>query len=121
MKIDFLLLIQRNMVAFHGGTMVIGGKAVIFTGDMGPGKSTITSALRLKGYSFLADDVSVVGDTSEGLVEVNPGYPQQKLCRDAMLKLGLNPESYKQINSDRDKFALPVHNSFIKNLYLLKL
>ena len=46
------IMIQRDVVAIHGGTIVIDDKAIIFTGHRGAGKSTLTTALRLKGYPF---------------------------------------------------------------------
>lgn len=107
------ILTQRDSIAVHGGAMMICGKSYIFTGDMGSGKSTLTSAFRVRGYSFLSDDVSVTGMTKDGLTVLYPGYPQQKLCGDTMLKLGYNLDDFKMINSDRNKFAIPVHNDFI--------
>ncbi len=108
------ILIQRNIVAIHGGAIMVNGKIMIFTGEMGAGKSTLTLALSLHGNKFLADDVSVIGETKEGTAAVYPAYPQQKLCGDAMLKLGYNASKFKKINSDRNKFALPVLDGFIK-------
>ena len=51
------------MVAIHGGVIEIDNKAVIFTGDRGAGKSTLTTALREKGYKFICDFVG--GETKE--------------------------------------------------------
>lgn len=36
------MLIQRNIVAIHGGSVLIDDKAIICTGDTGAGKSTLT-------------------------------------------------------------------------------
>lgn len=109
-----MLLIQRNIIAIHGGTIVIDGQAVVITGDRGAGKSTLTSAFRDKGYSFMADDVSVVGKRKDTTHSIHPGYPQQKLCRDAMEKMNYNLEDFKRIDEGRDKYAIPVHKNFIK-------
>lgn len=109
-----MLLIQRCIIAIHGGTVVINGQAVVITGEQGAGKSTLTSALREKGYFFMADDVSVIGQTEHTKHVIHPGYPQQKLCRDAMEKIGYNIEAFKRIDEGRDKYAIPVHKRFIK-------
>lgn len=109
-----MLLMQRHIVAIHGGTIVIDGRAIIITGEQGAGKSTLTSALRTKGYFFMADDVSVIGKRKNTKHVIHPGYPQQKLCRDAMEKMGYNIEAFKRIDEGRDKYAIPVHKSFIK-------
>jgi hypothetical protein len=108
-----MLLIQRNIIAIHGGTIVIDGKAIVITGEQGAGKSTLTAALREKGYFFMADDVSVIGRRKDIKYVIHPGYPQQKLCRDAMEKMGYNVEAFRRIDEGRDKYAIPVHESFI--------
>lgn len=109
-----MLLLQRNIVAIHGSTVVVNGQALIITGIQGVGKSTLTSAFREKGYSFMADDVSVSGKGKDKIPIVYPGYPQQKLCRDAMKKMNYHLEDFKRIDEGRDKYAIPVHKGFIK-------
>lgn len=106
-----LLLIQRNILAIHGGTVVIDGKAIICTGDTGAGKSTLTSALILRGHSFLADDVSAINVNKE--ISVYPAFPQQKLCGDAIEKLGYDKVNFARIDEGRDKYAIPSKANFI--------
>jgi len=107
------LFIQRNMVALHGGTILINNKALVITGDSGAGKSTLTSNFRVKGYKFLSDDISVTDVGINGQIIVNPAYPQQKLCRDSAIKLGLDIDKLVKIDEGRDKFAVPSKESFI--------
>ena len=38
-------MIQRDIVAIHGGTIVIDNKAIILTGNRGAGKSTLSRKL----------------------------------------------------------------------------
>lgn len=109
-----MLLIQRNNVAIHGSTLVIEGKSIIITGLSGSGKSTLSVALKNKGYNFLTDDISAIGENSDGGFTVKPGFPQQKLCKDAMLKMGYNIDEFVKVNDDRDKYALPVGNLFVE-------
>lgn len=110
-----MLLLQRNNVAIHGSALVIGGKSVIFTGLSGAGKSTLSVALRNRGYKFLTDDISSIGENSDGSFIVKPGFPQQKLCMDAMIKMNYNVEKFTKVNDDRDKYALSVGSLFSKN------
>ncbi|SHH95251.1 hypothetical protein [Clostridium grantii] len=110
-----MLLIQRNTIAIHGGTIVIDGQALVITGNQGAGKSTLTSAFRDKGYSFMSDDVSVLGKRKDLTHIIYPGYPQQKLCRDAMEKMNYHLKDFKRIDEGRDKYAIPVHKNFIKH------
>ena len=78
------IMLQRNKIAIHGGTSVINDQAIIITGEKGAGKSSLTTALREKGYKFISDDIAPIefGDS----IEVNPGFPYQKLCYDTAKK-----------------------------------
>lgn len=109
-----MILLQRNMLAIHGGGIVIDGKGCIFTGQKGAGKSTITTALRKKGYKFIADDVCSIniGETNT----INYGFGYQKLCEDAMEKLGYNLNDYEPFRGDLNvnKYIVPAFNEFTK-------
>lgn len=105
------ILIQRNMVAIHGGVVDMYGKAVIFTGHRGAGKSTLTTALRKKGYKFIADDVASLVINED--VMVMPGFPYQKLCEDALASLDYDKEKFSYFISDEKiKYLVPTHDEF---------
>lgn len=106
-----LLLIQRNIVAIHGGAIVNNKKAFIITGDSGAGKSTLVSAYRYSGYNFLSDDVCVTSVTDDGIY-VHSAYPQQKLCEDAVKNFNLDKEQLVKIDEGRGKYAIPTKDSF---------
>ncbi len=109
-----MILLQRNMVAIHGGGIVIDGKGCIFTGQKGAGKSTITTALRKKGYKFIADDVCSIniGETNT----IHHGFGYQKLCEDAMEKLGYNLNEFEPFRGDLNvnKYIVPAFDEFTK-------
>ena len=109
-----MILLQRNMVAIHGGGIVIDGKGCIFTGQKGAGKSTITTALRKKGYKFIADDVCSIniGDINT----IHHGFGYQKLCEDAMEKLGYNLNEFEPFRGDLNvnKYIVPAFDEFTK-------
>ena len=109
-----MILLQRNMVAIHGGGIVIDGKGCIFTGQKGAGKSTITTALRKKGYKFIADDVCSIniGETNT----IHHGFGYQKLCEDAMKKLGYNLDEFEPFRGDLNvnKYIVPAFDEFTK-------
>mgnify|MGYP004526124891 CR=1 FL=1 len=109
-----MVLLQRNMVAIHGGGIVIDGKGCIFTGQKGAGKSTITTALRKKGYKFIADDVCSV-NTGE-INTIHHGFGYQKLCEDAMEKLGYNLDEFEPFRGDLNvnKYIVPAFDEFTK-------
>lgn len=107
-----LVLLQRNMVAIHGGAIVIDGKGCVFTGDKGAGKSTITTALRNKGYKFLSDDVASINMGEQN--SINPGFGYQKLCEDTMEKLGYDTSKYEPFRSDMSiKYLVPAFEGFV--------
>ncbi|MDF2883763.1 MAG: hypothetical protein K0R54_4327 [Clostridiaceae bacterium] len=114
------IFIQRNLVAVHGSAILIKDKGVIITGHMGAGKSTLTSAFRTKGYRFLADDIAVTYMDENNNIKVHSAYPQQKLCKDAAIKLGLEIKDLKFIDEEREKFLIPSKEDFVnssKRLY----
>ena len=105
------IMLQREQVAIHGGVINIEGNAVIFTGDRGAGKSTLTTALRNKGYHFISDDVAAT--YFDKVPYVYPGFPYQKLCDDAMDSLGYKREGLSTINGeDKVKYVVPAFDSF---------
>ncbi|MEG0086908.1 MAG: hypothetical protein RR817_10585, partial [Niameybacter sp.] len=105
------IMIQRNKVAIHGGTVVMGNKAVVITGNRGAGKSTLTTALRKKGYKFLADDVAATTLIDRPMVQC--GFPYQKLCEDAMDALGYDKATCTSFEGDNKvKYIVPALEDF---------
>ena len=106
------IMLQRNMVAIHGGVIEMNNKAVIFTGDRGAGKSTLTTALRQKGYNFISDDVASI--KIDKVPYVMPGFPYQKLCESAMDKFGYDKEFHTSFMSDKEvKYIVPALDQFV--------
>lgn len=108
-----MILIQKNIVAIHGGGIVINGKGCVFTGEKGAGKSTITTALRKKGYKFIADDVCSIDIEN---FTIHHGFPYQKLCEDAMTKLGYDVDEFQPFRGDLNvnKYMVPAFDEFTK-------
>jgi hypothetical protein len=52
----------QGAVLLHAAAVAIGGKAILFAGDSGSGKSTIAAILHRLGYRVLSDDVTEVAD-----------------------------------------------------------
>ena len=106
------IMLQKKMVAIHGGVIEIDNKAVIFTGDRGAGKSTLTTALREKGYKFISDDVARI--KIDKVPYVMPGFPYQKLCESAMEKFGYDKEAFTSFMSDKEvKYVVPAKDEFV--------
>jgi hypothetical protein len=110
-----MILTQRKTVGIHGSTVVLSGKGIIICGHTGAGKSSLATALRKAGYPFLSDDISALGVDIGGNTIIHPSYPQQKLCRDTMEKMGYNVSEFNVIDASRDKYVLPIDSSFLNH------
>lgn len=97
---------QRGRLAIHCSAVKWQEKALIICGGSGSGKSTLTTKLLEYGGKLLTDDVAIVDFSPEGKVFVLPAFPQQKLCRDAVVRNDLNTEELLYIDEDKDKFAV---------------
>ena len=105
------IMLQREKVAIHGGVIKKNNKAIIITGNRGVGKSTLSTALRLKGYEFISDDVAAISIDKK--VMVNPGFPYQKLCHDVMNKMNYDKSKFKMYNCNSNKkYIIPAFDSF---------
>jgi hypothetical protein len=76
------LLRLRGRVPLHASGAVVDGRAVLFAGDAGAGKSTTAAALAALGCPLLSDDVVPLADGDSGPLAW-PGYPRVSLCADA--------------------------------------
>lgn len=105
-----VLLLQRETIALHGSGVIVNDEAWVITGESGAGKSTLTTRILKEGVKFLADD-TVALETGENIYAL-PGYPQQKLCRNAVVELGYEINRLKRIDEDREKYAVSLTERF---------
>jgi energy-coupling factor transporter ATP-binding protein EcfA2 len=108
-----ILLLQRGMIPIHGSSVVIDDHCVILTGECGSGKSTLCSAMRKIGYKFMADDISVVTLSGDGIPMVQPAFPQQRLCENTVKLMGYDISKLSLTCKDDDKYIVNAHESFI--------
>lgn len=119
------ILHQRKTLALHASAIVHEGKAVLFTGISGAGKSTTANAFRLKGYKMLTDDVCPV-QFIDGKPYAFSGYPQSKMWEDALEKMDIPYTDLKFIRAGIHKRNLPLDGAFvntpmeIKAMYILQ-
>lgn len=102
-----LLLIQRGYIPVHGGMVVKDGCVAIISGRSGAGKSTTVMELLNRGFRFMSDDVSAILVNNESITAI-PAFPQQKLCRDIIIKYQIDESNLIYIDEDRDKYARPI-------------
>ncbi len=88
----FSLVLERHgILSLHAGAVEVGGKALVFLGDKGAGKSTTTGALVARGHALVTDDLVAVAGAAEADAPplVQPGFPSMKLWPDSIAALGL--------------------------------
>jgi hypothetical protein len=82
------LLHQRGLFALHASAVEIDGRCVLFAGDSGTGKSTLTAAFHDRGCRVITDDIAIVSFDDAGRPVVHPGYRQLRLAADSLEHAG---------------------------------
>ena len=75
------LLSSLYRVTLHGGVVVQEGRAAIYLGSEGVGKSTLATYLWQNGFHIYSDDVAAIEIDSS--VRVHPGLPEIRVNRDS--------------------------------------
>jgi len=118
------ILHQRKLLPLHASAIVHEGKAVLFSGNSGAGKSTTANAFRLEGYKMLTDDVCPIQFIDSKPFAI-PGYPQSKLCEDALVTMGIDYQNLPFTDQITNKRKVAIHNNFlstpieVKAIYIL--
>lgn len=107
-----ILLLQRRILPLHGSAIAIEGKAYVFIGERGAGKSTIASSFMQKGYPLLTDDVIAVSFLDGEKPWVIPAYPQQKLWQDSLNHFGMKSTDYMPLFDRETKYSIPIVNDY---------
>lgn len=113
------LIHQRGLLPFHGSSVIIHNKVVVFSGISGAGKSTLAASFVKKGFPLITDDVCVISLDNETKPMVHPGYPQMKLWADSLEKIGEQNENLSRVRDGIKKFSLPVRPHFHQKPELL--
>ncbi|WP_195953952.1 hypothetical protein [Clostridium saudiense] len=107
------IMLQRNILAIHGGVLSINNRGIILTGEKGAGKSTLTAALIKKGYKFISDDVASIR-FNNNKPYVMPGFPYQKLCEDSIRRMNIENKNIDFFNSNgKVKYLVPINENII--------
>jgi hypothetical protein len=99
---------QRGLLAMHASTVAFDGGAVLFAGESGTGKSTLTAAFHDRGYPIVTDDVSVVAFDGDGHPMIHPGYRQLRLTADALDHVGASLGARRELGLDTQKYVVGV-------------
>jgi len=82
-----LFLGMRGVVSLHASAVAVAGKAILFIGDAGAGKSTTAAAMTRSGHALLADDITAITER-EGTFFATPALPYVSLWRDSAEVIG---------------------------------
>lgn len=100
-----VLLVQRGGLVLHGsGVADAQGRAYVFCGRSGIGKSTLAAALCQSGTGFVNDDVCSVSLTETGAPVIWPDGRQLKLLENSINHLKLAAQRRGEVRSGIEKF-----------------
>lgn len=77
-----LALSGQGDLVLHGSAVLVDGRAVLFVGESGRGKSTLAAWMGGRGHAVLADDCLRM-DESSGRLAMRPAYPGLRVWPDA--------------------------------------
>lgn len=102
------ILHQRKILPLHASSVEHEGKAIIFCGDSGAGKSTVTYGLSLQeGFDFLTDDITPI-IIKDNTCFVNAISEQMKLWANSLDSFGMDISNLEMIRKDTDKYFVPL-------------
>ena len=111
-----VLLHQRGLLVLHASAVAVSGKAALFLGNKGWGKSTMAAALVMRGHSVISDDVVAIGRDESGRPTLLPAFPQIKLWPNSIEALGGNPEQMPRLSTLFEKRHYDVSAQFADTL-----
>jgi hypothetical protein len=104
-----IVLYRRRVFALHASAVEYDGKAVLFCGPAGVGKSILAAAFLQKGARFISDDLTCVAADGDTLCAV-PGPACLGLWPDSLKALGDDASRYRKARPALEKRILPVAN-----------
>jgi hypothetical protein len=100
-------LVKQGLEPLHATSIVVEGKAVLFLGDSGFGKSTLAACFLTTGHRILNDDLLILKKTS-GSILAYPGPARIKLFPNVALKYMGKADSGVPMNSFTRKLIVPL-------------
>lgn len=101
---------QRGLALLHGSAVEIDGRAMLFCGVQGRGKSTMAAAMVSRGHRLLVDDLSRVDlPQSDEPPMLFPSGPRLKLWQDAIDRFGWQRQVLARDHFRAEKYHLAVN------------
>ena len=111
-----ILLHQRERIVLHASGIWVNGKAVLFCGASGAGKSTIAAALGQRGYPLVTDDLCAIAFADDAKPIAHPDGRQLKLWAKALERLGLNEDRGARVRDQLEKYYVEPADAFSEPL-----
>lgn len=92
-----VILHQRGLFVLHSSAVRIGGKAVVFLGSKGDGKSTLAAHLQMRGHQLISDDLVPVKFVRDRATTFS-GYHRIKLNEDSIIAVGNRPDTFPLVH-----------------------
>lgn len=110
--VSMVMAAFAGFVSIHGACILINNKAHLFCGPSGVGKSSLASWFYSRGYTILSDDVVNVKLSEDGELLAFGNVPRIKLTEESLSFLGHNKGELESIPSLRQKYSLPLAQSY---------
>lgn len=101
-----ILLHQRGALVLHGSAVARSGRAIAICGHSGAGKSTLAAAMCREGFSFVTDDLCVVGLDDDRQPIVLPDGRRLKLWKQSIDKLALAARREEAVREGFEKYYI---------------
>ena len=102
-----IVLHLRSLLPLHASCVVLGGRAIAFSGPCASGKSALAAALVRRGALLLSDNLLVVGDSGHS-VQAVVGTTQLRLWPDVMDRLEIPRQQRLPTRPGHGKHAVAV-------------
>jgi hypothetical protein len=103
-----LVLERRGILCLHASAVSVNGRAAVFLGDKGAGKSTTSATMLSRGHVPVTDDLVAVDTTGEAPI-IWPGFASMKLWPDTVDALALE-------SSEEDRLIHPTVSKVQKRM-----
>ena len=113
-----ILLHQREQIVMHASAVRVNGKAVLFCGASGAGKSTMAAALVQRGYPLVTDDVCAISLAGAARPVVHPDGRQLKLWANSIERLELADRRGERVRNRLEKFYVEPSDTSVSPLPL---
>jgi energy-coupling factor transporter ATP-binding protein EcfA2 len=99
-----ILLHQRRQIVLRASAISIGGKAILFCGQSGTGKSTLAAVMSARGHPFYADDLCSISLDETGVATIAADGTTLRLWDDVIDRLALTGRQGAALRSTVRKF-----------------